>query len=358
VRTQTLVKPALSGGRASAADRIPEAPDVAIRVLAVIPGDGQGNSFIFARRQVRLLRQMGIQIPEFYLGLRTSPLHLLRARRKIQKEIAQFKPDVIHAHYGTVTALVCSLVHGVPLVITFRGSDLNPHPSVSRLRGWVSTFLSQVSVLRAKLVICVSNSLRDQLWWGHKKAVVIPSGVNLDLFRPTDQGTARRIVGWSLEEKIVLFCGGREPQAKGLDLARAAVRLAEEWSGPIRFFNLDGNIDPEAVPVHLNAADCLVFTSLREGSPNIIKEALACNLPIVSVAVGDVLERLRGVSYSQVVGRSASEIATALRNVLGEKIRSNGRERVLDCSEENVADKLRKLYERVSNGVNSPGANI
>jgi glycosyltransferase involved in cell wall biosynthesis len=326
--------------------------------LAVIPGDGQGNSFIFARRQVRVLRQMGIQIPEFYLGLRTSLLNLLQARRKIQEEIAEFKPDVIHAHYGTVTALVCSMVQRVPLVITFRGSDLNPHPSVSRLRGWVGMFLSQVSVLRAKQVICVSKSLRDRLWWGHKKAVVIPSGVNLDLFRPMDQEAARRTVGWGLEEKIVLFCGGTEPEAKGLDLARAAIRLAEQWSGPIRFFNLDGNIDPEVVPVHLNAADCLVFTSLREGSPNIIKEALACNLPIVSVAVGDVPERLRGVSSSQLVGRSALEIAAALRNVLREKRRSNGRDKILDCSEANVADKLRKLYESVSNGENSPGTKI
>jgi teichuronic acid biosynthesis glycosyltransferase TuaC len=353
-----MVEPVASSRAASAAAIIPATRKTAIRVLAVIPGDGQGNSFIFARRQVRLLRQMGIQIQEFYLELRTSPQYLFQAWRKIQAEIAQFKPDVIHAHYGTVTALVCSLVQGAPLVITFRGSDLNAHPSVSRFRGLVSTFLSQVSVLRAKQVICVSKSLRDRLWWGHKKTVVIPSGVNVDLFRPTDQGTARRAVGWSLEEKIVLFCGGTDAKAKGLDLARSAVRLAERWSGSIRFFNLDGSIDPETVPLYLNAADCLAFTSSREGSPNIIKEALACNLPIVSVGVGDVPERLRGVSSSQVVGRSALEIATAIHDVLREKRRSNGRERVLDCAEENLAEKLRKLYECVSNGEKCQGAHI
>jgi glycosyltransferase involved in cell wall biosynthesis len=155
---------------------------------------------------------------------------------------------------------------------------------------------------------------------------------------------ARAALNWDPVERIVLFCGGTEPAGKGLSLVQAAVRCAEKALGDIRLFVLDGNYASDTVPLYLNAADCLAFASINEGSPNIVKEALACNLPIVSVDVGDVRERLEGVSPSKLVHRDSSEFGLALADILQARKRSNGREKVLVCSEEATAQRLLSLY--------------
>jgi teichuronic acid biosynthesis glycosyltransferase TuaC len=316
----------------------------AIRVLAVIPGTGKDASFMFLRRQLQSLKRVGVEVREIYLHSRTSPLYLFRTRKLLAKEISDFRPDVIHSQYGTVTSLLCCTVSSAPLVITFRGSDLNRHLSVTWLRGQLSILFSQVSALRASQIICVSRQLLDRLWWGRHKSTVLPTGVNLDMFSQTSVAEARAALNWDPTERIVLFCGGTEPGAKGLNLVQAAVRCAEKAVGSIRLFVLDGSFPSETVPLYLNAADCLAFASLNEGSPNIVKEALACNLPIVSVDVGDVRERLEGVSPSQIVHRDSREFGVALADILQTRKRSNGREKVREFSEDATAFRLLSLY--------------
>lgn len=322
----------------------PEKRNTIIRVLAVIPGTGKDASFVFVRRQLHSLRLAGAEVREIYLHSRTSPRYLFRARKLLVKEISDFRPHVLHSQYGTVTSLLCCTVFGAPLVITFRGSDLNPHVSVSWLRGQLSTLFSQLSALHARQIICVSRQLLDRLWWGRHKSVVLPTGVNLSLFHPMPVVEARAALNWDPVERIVLFCGGTEPAGKGLSLVQAAVHCAEDAVGDIRLFVLDGSFASDTVPLYLNAADCLAFASIHEGSPNIVKEALACNLPIVSVDVGDVRERLEGVSPSKLVRRDSSEFGLALADILRARKRSNGREMVLVCSEEVTAQRLLSLY--------------
>jgi glycosyltransferase involved in cell wall biosynthesis len=318
-----------------------------IRVLAVVPGESRGTSYVFVRRQLRSLERIGVEVREIYLRSRTSPSSIIRTWRQVRKEIASFHPHILHAHYGTVTSFLCALVQGAPLVITFRGSDLEVHPSIGWLRGKVARLLSQLSILAAHRVICVSQQLRSRLWWGKQKAVVIPTGVNLELFRPMAIEEARAVLGWDPAQPTVLFCAGTEPIAKGLGLVQAALNYAERSTGPIRLFILDGTFEPESIPLFLNAADCLAFASLREGSPNIVKEAIACNLPVVSTNVGDVSERLAGVHPSRIVRRDAAEFGVAMVEMLNTRKRSNGREKVDHFCEERVALEIRSLYEEL-----------
>jgi glycosyltransferase involved in cell wall biosynthesis len=146
---------------------------------------------------------------------------------------------------------------------------------------------------------------------------------------------------------VVLFNAGGAPVRKGLDLAEAAMGQAESVAGTIRFEVMRGGIPPERVPLLMNAADCLLVTSRSEGSPVVVKEALACNLPIVSVDVGDVAERLRGVWPSFIVERDPKQIARALIEVLSAKKRSNGRERVAELSETRIAERIRSIYSSI-----------
>jgi teichuronic acid biosynthesis glycosyltransferase TuaC len=236
----------------------------------------------------------------------------------------------------------------LPVVVTYRGSDLNPNPSDHPLRQTLGRLLSQLAALRANRIICVSNQLRGRLWWRRSRVNVIPSGVDTKLFFPRPRDTVRAELDWRTDERVVLFNASADPVVKRLDLAQSAIKAAERRCGKIRFVVLDGNVTPEIIPVMMNAADCLLLTSDWEGSPNVVKEAIACNLPVVSVNVGDVEERLAGVECCQIVKRSSEALGMALAEVLPKKTRSNGYQSSMPFELGTVAKRVASVYESVA----------
>jgi glycosyltransferase involved in cell wall biosynthesis len=180
--------------------------------------------------------------------------------------------------------------------------------------------------------------------------MVIPSGVDMDLFRPIPRCEARRLLGWRDEERVVLFnAAGRTPGVKRLDLAEASVAVMRQLIGEVRFVVLRGDIDQEEVPLYLSGADCLLLTSDYEGSPDIIKEALACGLPVVSVEVGDVPERLEGVYPSRIVARDPRAVGTAAAEIVLSGQRSNGRELIRELSSTSITEKILQVYRSMIN---------
>lgn len=323
------------------------------RVLFVIPGDGQGSSMIFVRRQAESVAGEGVDVQLFYLGSRTSPLMVLAEFRRFRRELARLKPDIVHAHYGTVTALFAALACGrIPLIITYRGSDLNPAPKSFGLGAkWRAAFgrlFSQIAALRARKIICVSRKLRDRLWWRRGIVTILPSGVDPEVFCPQSRALARARLGWSQTEKVAIFNAGRDALVKRQDLAESAARYARRVVPGLRLEILDGKVDPALLPALLNAADCLLLTSVWEGSPTIVQEALACELPIVSVEVGDIVERLKGVRDCTVASADASVLGLALAHIVEPPRRSNGRVKVGDFSSHRIALRLKEIYRELA----------
>lgn len=299
---------------------------------------------VFARRQIASLQEAGAITRSFFLGGRTSPLLLFQEAKRFRREITTFKPDLIHAHFGTITGFFCAMITSLPLVVTFRGSDLNPSPSMTWLRSATGRVLSQVAALRATQIICVSDQLKGRLWWQRNRTTVIPTGVDTDSFYPISRDEARNKLRWAKEEKIILFNAGREPMVKRLDLAQAAVTVAETLCGNIRCVVLDGHVEPKVVPTMMNAADCLLLTSDWEGSPTVVQEAIACDLPVVSVDAGDVRERLADVEPSRIVSRDPKEIGRALAEIVLEGKRSNGHRMVQNLSLNTIANDILSVY--------------
>ena len=326
--------------------KAPARTEGTLRALHVIPGPPDGSSMIFARRGSASLKYADIEVRQFFLRSRTSPVCLVMELFRLRREIRDFRPQVLHAHYGTVTALFCAMVTTDPLVITFYGSDLNPSPT-QRLRSLIGHLFSQLAALSASHIICLTTELKGRLWWRANRVTVIPGCVDLKSFRPRPRDEARMTLRWSLTDKIVLFNAGKAPRIKRLDLAEAAVQEANKLAGGIKMIVLDGDTDPNAIPLYLNAADCLLVTSDSEGSPYIVKEALSCDLPIVSVDVGDVAERVRGVTPSRIVPRDSHALGRALLEVLSLSCRSNGHLAMLDLSEHKVAERIRSIYEHI-----------
>jgi len=301
---------------------------------------------IFARRQAESLAREGVEVDLFHLRSRTSPWELAREWVRFRRCVRSFDPQVIHAHFGTVTALFAGwAAPGTPLVITFRGSDLNASPSLRSVAGQA---LSQVAALRADRIVCVSRQLRERLWWRRRSVIVLPSGVDAEVFCPEARSNVRRRLGWGDDERVVLFNAGHDPALKRVDLAKEALALAQCLLTGVRMEVLDGATAPAWVPELMNAADCLLVTSDREGSPTVIQEALACNLPVISVDVGDSVERLRGVRHSAIVPREATAIAIELARVLRTPTRSDGRNKVGEFSAQRIAGELCRIYRELA----------
>lgn len=318
-----------------------------MRVLYVIPGTPEGSEFIFSKRQIACMEAAGVTTSKVFLRSRTSIPFLVRAIGRLKDEIRGFRPDIVHAQFGTVNGIMCVCAGANPLVVTFRGGDLNPTREVSRIRSLAGRLISQLAALRAAAIICVTAKLRARLWWRKHRSRVIPNGLDLSLFSPMPKEDARAALGWQRTDRVVLFNAGRNARAKRLDLALAAIEHARLRVTGLRFEILRGETAPEMVPLYLNAADCLLVTSDWEGSPNIVKEALACNLPVVAVDVGDVPERLAGVNPSHIVERSPEALGRCVAEVLLENRRSNGRDKIAHLSDKAVAQQILEVYRQV-----------
>lgn len=289
-----------------------------------------------------------------------SPKGILKGIFELRKLINDIRPDIIHAQYGSTTALISLLAayqKGVPLVISFCGSDLIDVPEshiIKRLRSKIVIIVSRFCAHYARAIIVKSANLFDQLpKVAQAKTRILPNGVDLARFQTMPKLEARKLLSWDPESFIILFNNGSVSNAvnKNLKLAKATFLILKARIDNAVFKQI-GEVPHEEMPIYLNAADVLSVTSLSEGSPNIVKEAMACNLPIVTVKCGDVSERLRNVYPSYVVDSYDAELlSNAVIDIFKSNSRSNGRQEIekqkLDIV--SIGEGLAKIYTTVIN---------
>jgi teichuronic acid biosynthesis glycosyltransferase TuaC len=308
----------------------------------------------YIRAQSDSLEQIGVGITNFYVE-GGNALRYLGAVAPLRRFVRKHRFDLIHAHYGYCGLVSLFARTEEPLIVSFMGTDLygglNAKGKISlqgRLNVRMAKFLAERSagliVKSERMVPFVPAMCRD-------KTVVIPNGVNLKIVGPQEQAEAREALSLIENEPMVLFLGDQEDPRKNYRLFLEACRLLRHKDVHVA---APYPVTHEEVVLYLNAADVMVVTSTHEGSPNIVKEAMACNLPVVSVDVGDVAERLRNVRPSRVCAYDAAQLAGAVDDVLAGRERSNGRQVLLDegLDTESIAQKIREFYERILDGRN------
>jgi len=243
--------------------------------------------------------------------------------------------DVVHASYG-LTAPPAVLQPNHPTVLTLWGSDvLGPLGPMSRL-----------CARYADEVIVMSTPMAEALG---RPCTILHHGIDTERFQPMDRDEARAELGWDDDRHHVLFPYGPDRDVKDYPRAERVVRGAQRrLEEPIELQTVTG-VPHDRMPLYMNAADALLLTSKREGGPNSVQEALACNLPVVGTDVGHVAMRLRDVEPS-VVGRSDEELIRGLVDVLERGGRSNGRRVVDEVDLEAQLDQLVDSYERAIEG--------
>lgn len=304
-------------------------------------------SGVFIDSQLESLRHAGLTVSTFDISMSHSPITLLKKWKQLRTQVKISNPDLIHSQCGSIVSILSAFL-GRPFVVSFCGPDLLGGAPVHLFRRVMGHLLSNFAAFRAVGIICKSEGLRQALWWRKSHAMVIPNGVDLNLFSPGSQQEARKKLGWGLAAPIVITYIRNTPQYKGLDLAEASMKFLLSRL-PDAELRVVSNVPHHQMPLLYRAADVLLCTSKSEGSPNVVKEALACNLPVVAVPVGDVLERLEGVCPSAVVERDPTVIGEALFKILRDRKRSNGRECVRHLALDRIVHEVINVYHQALN---------
>ena len=240
--------------------------------------------------------------------------------------------DLVHANYGLTGPAALAQPHR-PVVLSLWGSDL---------LGRYGTVSEQCARF-ADAVVVMSEEMASGL---DRDYTVVPHGIDTDRFSPAPQDEALAEVRWNPAADHVLFPYDPSREEKNYPRAERVVDRARETVDRLVELHAVSGVPHEQVPTYMNAADALLLTSEREGSPNSVKEALACNLPVVATPAGDVPSILDGADCSH-VSDSDEGLAAALADVLGSDRRPDGRERAREFGLERMGEGLLSVYDSV-----------
>jgi len=318
-----------------------------MRILEVsrYKGNYADHQLPFVTEQGISLRDAGCEV-DFFL----VKGNYLKAVKSLKAKIREFKPDIVHAHYG-LSAVTAELQSIVPVVTTFHNGEWH--------KWWVN-LVSSLMALRAQHLIYVAPHIRERMYFKHQHYTVLPCGVNLVEIRPTDYFLARKSLGFENGRKYILFGGAFSNRRKNVSLLREALSFGKIDAEVIEMRGMDR----KTVALYMCACDLFALPTRNEGSPQALKEAMACNCPIVATDCADIAHLLgdleghfllsnKGKSKAEWEGDecSVSELAGLMREALALPVgfRTRGRERIeeLGYTNEKVARKLLEIYNKV-----------
>ncbi len=302
----------------------------------------------FVTEQGEAIRALGNEVDYFLVRG-----NYIKAVKTLKAKIREFKPDIVHAHYG-LSAITAELQSLAPVVTTF-------HDGETHL--WYTNIMCSLMSLRAKHVIYVAQHIRDLSYFKARNYSIIPCGVTLKDCFLMDRAEARKELGWDTDTKYIVFGGAFHDLRKNYPFLKRSVDklLAEDKKTKIEIIEMRGLSRAECV-LRMNACDVFALPSHREGSPQALKEAMAVNCPCIATDIADVRVLfgdepghwiLRNPTNKlwdwQEDEKSLDDMVVLLKEALAFKGRTNGRKRIeeLGYTNEQVAKRIVEIYKQV-----------
>ena len=301
----------------------------------------------FYNNIIKIMREKGYKI-DIYIYPQKKNLfkYFFEIIKLYRINFSEYK--IIHAYFGTA-GFVANLQRSVPVITTYCGSDLLGVLTKGNNYNYLKSILFKAASLFAyKFSVqttTISRKLEEELP-NNKNNVIIPLGLDTDHFNPINSQKARSILGWEKEAIYILFPANKNRSIKRHFIAKRIVSNIKK-DVKVNLFSLDEPNMYEKLPLIMSAVNLMIFVSKHEGSPNVIREALSCNLPIFSFDIGDVKEQIEDVTYCHCIDQD--DINT-MELLIGDYLRdnpfsrSNGREKIINYKWNNYVDRLIKLY--------------
>lgn len=288
----------------------------------------------------------------------------------LKRRIREFRPDVVHGHYGLSGMTVVLACKGLPMtirprcVVTFHNGET---------LGWKQNLLSSFFSLFADYVIYVAQHIRELSYFKAKKYAIIPCGVNLEELPVCPYEQARQHLSFNQQTKYILFGGSFDNNRKNVRLLFDALNSMSNnpcFTKTHPTGILKNGVSVEVLEMRglsrfqcalrMCACDLFALPTHSEGSPQALKEAMACNCPIVATDVADIKELLGDIDghyllrnpmktkkYWDADDYSVSEMAELLNQAFSFSARTQGRERLiaLNLTNRQIANKLMEIYQ-------------
>lgn len=316
-----------------------------MRILFVSSGNAANGIGAVVKNQADTLIEYGLILTIYgiegkgYLGY-------LKNIFKLRKHLKHNKYDIIHAHYSNCLIVSYLAKRTEKLGVSFMGSDILRIQT--RSQKIILIICKRIAKMKCDFIIVKTSEMAKVI--SSSKTSVIANGVSLKDFYPLSKDAAREKLGIEKNVKLIIFVSNPLRPEKNYKLALEAYEKLKTDNNNSKIKLLPVyNIAKENLKYYYNAADILLLTSLHEGGVNVVKEAMACNCPIVATNVGDVEEVIRNTEGCFITEFDADDVANKIEKALMFNKRTNGNDRilVLGFDSEKVADKIINIYNKV-----------
>jgi len=285
----------------------------------------------FIKEQAEALNREGIET-FFFLIQGKGITGYLNNLKRLKNTITEYGPEIIHAHYG-LSGVLANLQRRVPVITTFHGSDINDKRF--KIISCMAIHLSRYNIYVSEKMAKIARAKRNYS--------ILPCDVNSIVFQPMDKLYCHEKLKLDVSKKYILFSKEYSVVVKNYPLAKSAVEMISE----AELLELKG-YSREEVCLLMNACDVALMTSFSEGSPQFIKEAMLCNLPIVSTDVGDVSDIMGSTEGCYISSYNVNNVATNIRLALDFGRKTNGRDKcLLQYDNKIIAKQLNIIYVSV-----------
>jgi teichuronic acid biosynthesis glycosyltransferase TuaC len=320
-----------------------------IQILFVCSNRQEKGISPFIKSQLDSLINTGLVNIDLFVIKKRGLSGYISSINQLRKYVKNKKTDIIHAHYGFSGIAARIACPRKKLIVSFLGDDLMGNINLKGHYSTISKLFVFINILFARYFyqfnIVKSENLATKLI-NRTPYRIIPNGVDIEKFTPVDKEVARKSLKIT-SEKIVLFGGDPARRVKNFTLAKQSLEIVK-LKQKYKLIALK-NISFENISFYYNAADLLLLTSFHEGSPNVVKEAMACNCPVISTDVGDVRRLIGNLDGCFIAGFNAAEVASKIENVLKRNKRTAGRNHIIEMGldNKNIANEIIRIYNEV-----------
>jgi teichuronic acid biosynthesis glycosyltransferase TuaC len=321
-----------------------------MKVLFVASGNSLNFEiapFIFS--QGVSLKKYGIDVSYFTVKGKGIAGYLTNIKN-LRTYLSTHQFDLIHAHYSLCGWFSVLTFTKLPIVLSLMGDDAYGEYTGPDKILFRSRFLKLLTLAVQPFVQSIISKSKniDCHVYRRKTGHIIPNGVSLETIS-IKKDDYPETYDFTKNKKRILFLSSKNDVRKNYDLAQKAVNLLND---PDIELLAPYPISHSEVVKYLCMADVLVFTSFMEGSPNVIKEAMACNCPIVSTDVGDIKWVIGNTEGCYIAGFDPLDFSEKLKKAIefaSQKCRTKGRNRIIELGldSETVARRIVDVYESV-----------